>query len=98
MKDFPLTIFTEKEIFEILEIGKLYQQNNPTILFVKNGEASLSLQINEVKLTENSVLLLDPNSIYKIESLSRDLEVKALVYKNEYIQKLGLKLNKIAGF
>lgn len=98
MEKHPLTIFTEKDIIELLEIGKLYQQKNPTILFVKKGEASVSLQINEIKLTANSILLLDPNSIYKIESFTKDFEARAIVYENEYIQKLGLKLNKLQVF
>lgn len=98
MEQYPLTIFTEKYIFEMLEIGKLYQEKNPTTLFVKKGEASGSVQINEVHLSENSVLRLDPNSIYKIDRLSEDFEARVVVYENEYIQKLGLKINKLQVF
>lgn len=98
MEHHSLTIFTEKDLFENLEIGKLYQQQHPTTVFVKKGEVEVSVQINEVFLDANSVLLLDPKSIYKIQRISTDFEARVVVYENEYVQKLGLKLNKLQVF
>ena len=98
MEQHPLTIFTEKDVFGELEIGKLYQQEHPTTVFVKKRQAKVSVQINEVHLSDNSVLLLDPKSIYKIHSLSKDFEARIVVYENKYVQNLGLKLNKLQIF
>ncbi|QOW09503.1 helix-turn-helix domain-containing protein [Kaistella flava (ex Peng et al. 2021)] len=98
MEQFPLTILTEKDLFEKVEIEKLYQQEHPTTLFVRKGQANLSVQINKVQLSANTVLILDPKSTYKIHSVSPDFEGRIVVYENDYVQKLGLKLNKLQVF
>lgn len=94
----PISIFTEEYITTSLELEKLYQQDRPAMLFVKKGTGSISLQINHVELNEYSVVLSETSSVFEIHSLSNDFEARAVLYTNEFIEKLGLKLNKLQVF
>lgn len=98
MEQSPIRIFTQDFIKSKSLLGKLYQQNRPAILFVKKGKASISIQINKIDLKANSVVLFDQETIYEIHSYSDDFEVQIIVYTNEFIEKLGLKLNKLKVF
>ncbi len=94
----PISIFTEDYITNSLELEKLYQQDRPALLFVKKGTGSISLQINHITLNEYSVVLSETSSVFKIHSLSKDFEARAILYTYDFIEKLGLKLNKLKVF
>lgn len=94
----PIRIFDETFISSKIQLEKLYQQDRPAILFVKKGKGRISVQINEIKLTENSVVLAETKSVFKIHSLSADFQARVIIYTNEFVEKLGLKLNKLKVF
>lgn len=94
----PIRIFDEIFITSKIELEKLYQQDRPAILFVKKGSGRISIQIKEITVNENSVVLSETKSVFKFHALSKDFEARAVVYKNEFIEKLGLKLNKLKVF
>ena len=94
----PIRIFDEIFITSKIELEKLYQQDRPAILFVKKGSGRISIQIKEITVNENSVVLSEKKSVFKFHALSKDFEARAVVYKNEFIEKLGLKLNKLKVF
>ena len=94
----PIRIFDEIFITSKIELEKLYQQDRPAILFVKKGSGRISIQIKEIIVNENSVVLSEKKSVFKFHALSKDFEARAVVYKNEFIEKLGLKLNKLKVF
>lgn len=98
MQSSPLKIFTEHFIQTQLQLEKLYQQHHPAILFVKKGKGLMSMQINEIKLSENSVVLPESKTVFTIHSISEDFEARVLTYRNDFIEKLGLKLNKLKVF
>ena len=98
MEKLPIRIFDEIFISSKIQLEKLYQQDRPAILFVKKGKGLITVQINKIELSENSVVLSETKSVFKIHSLSDDFEVRAITYTNEFVEKLGLKLNKLKVF
>ncbi len=94
----PIKIFNKKVLKTDQLVGKLYQQTRPAILFVRKGRATINLQINTIQVDENSVLLSDQDSIFEFQEISRDFEFQVVLYTNSFIEKLGLKLNKLKVF
>lgn len=94
----PIRIFDETFISSKIQLEKLYQQDRPAILFVKKGHGKISIQINNIELNPNSVVLSESRFFFEIHSLSDDFEGRVIAYTQDYIEKLGLKLNKLKVF
>ena len=94
----PIRIFDETFISSKIQLEKLYQQDRPAILFVKKGSGKITIQINEIDINANSVVLSETKSVFQIHYLSEDFEARAVIYTNEFVEKLGLKLNKLKVF
>ena len=95
MEKTPIRIFDETFISSKIQLEKLYQQDRPAILFVKEGHGKISIQINDIELNPNSVVLSESRFFFEIHSLSDDFEGRVIAYTQDYIEKLGLKLNKL---
>lgn len=98
MEQSPLKIFTEHDIRTQLQLEKLYQPHRPAILFVNKGKGLISIQINKIEVSKNSVVLLESKTVFKIHSISEDFEARAITYRSDFTEKLGLKLNKLKIF
>lgn len=94
----PVKIFNKKILKSDHLVGKLYQQTRPAILFVRKGKATINIQINTIEVYENSVLLSDQDSIFQFQKISADFDFQVVLYTNSFIEKLGLKLNKLKVF
>lgn len=98
---------TEEKPFRIIRIdsnmtnpavGKLYRRENPFMVFVESGTAEIDIQISHVHLQKNSLLISAPRSVHRIVSVSPDFKGYLLIYYPSYLQRLGLKLNKLKIF
>lgn len=94
----PIRIFDEIFMSSKIQLEKLYQQDRPAILFVKKGSGKITIQINEIDINANSVVLSETKSVFQIHFLSDDFEARAIIYNNDFVEKLGLKLNKLKVF
>lgn len=52
-------------------------------------------QINTFELIENTIILVDSQSVYEILEVSSELEVRILIYQRSFISKIGLKFNRL---
>ncbi len=78
--------------------GKLYRREDPFMLFVQEGTAEVQIQISRVHLRQNSVLLGESRSVHRVLEISDNFRGYMVVYKPTYLQKLGIKLNKLKVF
>ncbi|AQX13229.1 AraC family transcriptional regulator [Elizabethkingia meningoseptica] len=90
-----LKIFTEQNIQDTLTMGHPYRPGSPLFLFIKKGRMVIKEQINTFELIENTIILVDSQSVYEILEVSSELEVRILIYQRSFISKIGLKFNRL---
>lgn len=93
-----LKIFTEKNIFEHLVDGHPYHPSESAFLFLKQGKLKMKEQINDLELIPNSIILIDPRTVYEILEYSDDLEIFILSYNRDFVENLFLKFNKLNAY
>ncbi len=91
-----IRIFTQDNILEFLTTGHPYHSSDPAILFLKRGNISIKKQINEIDLTDNTLILIDTDTAYEILKFDRDMELLLMVYSRDYIENLTLKFNRLS--
>ncbi|MCQ4034836.1 helix-turn-helix domain-containing protein [Kaistella montana] len=90
-----ITVYTEKEVYEHIPVGRPYRPKDSAILFVKKGRMILKEHINTVEIHENSVVLIDMKSVYELLEISEDIEIRSIAYNRSFIEKVSLKLNRL---
>lgn len=79
-------------------IGKTLPTRSPCHYVCEERQRKITIQINEIDINANSVVLSETKSVFQIHCLSEDFEARAVIYTNEFVEKLGLKLNKLKVF
>ena len=90
-----IRLITEKEIFNYIPMGHPHRPASNAILFVRKGEVVLKEFISTYTLLENHFIFIDCNNVYEVISISDDIEITLLGYKNQFVEKLSIKINKI---
>lgn len=91
-----IRIFTQNNILEFLKTGHPYHTSDPAILFLKRGNISIKKQINEINLSDNTLILLDVDTAYEVLEFDRHMELFLMVYSRDYIENLTLKFNRLS--
>jgi len=91
-----IRIFTQNNILEFLKTGHPYHTSDPAILFLKRGNISIKKQINEINLSDNTLILLDVDTAYEVLKFDRHMELFLMVYSRDYIENLTLKFNRLS--
>lgn len=91
-----IRIFTQNNILEFLKTGHPYYTSDPAILFLKRGNISIKKQINEINLSDNTLILLDVDTAYEVLKFDRHMELFLMVYSRDYIENLTLKFNRLS--
>ncbi len=91
-----IRIFTQNNILEFLKTGHPYHTSDPAILFLKRGNISIKKQINEINLSDNTLILLDVDTAYEVLGFDRHMELFLMVYSRDYIENLTLKFNRLS--
>ena len=74
----PIKIFTQDNILDFLKTGHPYHSSDPAILFLKRGHFSIRKQINEISLTDNTLILIDTDTAYEILDFDEDMDLLEL--------------------
>ena len=98
MKFPSVSVFSEKNFSELLVVGHPYYPKRPAFVLIKKGFIDIREQINDYHLTENSIILIDSNSVYEIKKISKNLEVLLIAYDRGFVEKLNFKFNRLNAY
>lgn len=68
------------------------------LFLIKGGEATITIDFQELHLVQNDILHLFPNNILEFKKLSVDCQIKAVVVSIDYFSELNLELNSETAF
>jgi len=92
----PIKIYTQDNILDFLKTGHPYHSSDPAILFLKRGHFTIRKQINEISLTDNTLILIDTDTAYEILDFDEDMDLFLMVYSRDFIEKITLKFNRLS--
>ena len=90
-----IRIIDESNILDYVPIGYPHRPISNAILFIKKGTLDLKEYVSNYHLTQNDFMFIDRKHVYEVLSVSKDLEIKLVGYKDNFLQRSSFKMNKI---
>lgn len=95
LEKFGVDIFTERNIFERIAVGKPFRPDNPAFIFIKSGTIKLRQHFSDLEVSANMFMVTDPQTIYEVVGVTGDFQSRMVSYKREFISALSLKFNRL---
>ncbi len=86
-------VFTEKEMSQTIEIGKVYRPAKFNVILLKQGEINLKFNLSDFIVKKNSLLFVLPNSVYEFSSFSSDISLTGLTFSRDFLSWNGVRSN-----
>jgi AraC family transcriptional activator of pobA len=88
-------ILTEESLFESLIFGRPYHPDKPSFMVIKKGRLLIKEEIHTIELTDNAAILIQPQRVYQVLEISKDIQIRILKFNPEFVDELSLKIRKI---
>ena len=88
-----LSVFTEKEIRQKIEIGRTYRPQYFAILIIKEGSLVVRHNLSQFLVEKNSLLFILPNAVYEFSQMDVDFECAGIIFNHEFLRQSGIHLN-----
>lgn len=88
-----LTVFTEKEFRQKIEIGKTYRPLYFSILIIKRGGLAVRHNLSQYRVEKSSLLFILPNAVYEFSQVADDFECAGIIFNQEFLRQSGIHMN-----
>ncbi|MCJ8165993.1 AraC family transcriptional regulator [Pontibacter sp. E15-1] len=92
---FDIKVFDEHTLFDYLVVNRPHHPEAPAFFIVKKGSLVFIENLHTITLTANSVYIIDPKKVYEILEVSKDIEIMAVAFAKNYVEKLPLKIDRV---